>query len=80
MHLDPGPLVVVLVLLAAVLHAGWNAMAHAAADRLVGFALISVAYGVLGGALVVTTTGLGARDLAYAGLSAALHIAYVALL
>lgn len=32
---------VVVVLAAAVLHAGWNAIAHAAEDRLVGFALIS---------------------------------------
>ena len=80
MHLDPGPLVVALVLVAAVLHAGWNAIAHAAADRLVGFALISVAYGVLGGALVATTTGLPAHALAYAAVSAALHIAYMVLL
>ena len=36
LHLDPGPLVVVLVLAAAVLHAGWNAIAHTAEDRLVG--------------------------------------------
>ena len=40
MPLDPGPLVVLLVLAAAVLHATWNAIAHTAEDRLVGFALI----------------------------------------
>ena len=54
MHLDPGPLVVVLVLAAAVLHAGWNAIAHTAVDRLVGFALISTATFVIGGAVAVT--------------------------
>jgi uncharacterized membrane protein len=79
-HLDPGPLVVVLVLLAAVLHAGWNAMAHAAADRLVGFALISVAYGVLGGAVVTSTAALGTRALTFAAVSAALHVGYMVLL
>ena len=48
MPLDPGPLVVLLVLAAAVLHAGWNAIAHAAEDRLVGFALICTSTLVLG--------------------------------
>jgi drug/metabolite transporter (DMT)-like permease len=52
-HLDPGPLVVVLVLLAAVMHATWNAIAHAAEDRLVGFALLCTAAFVLGAVLVV---------------------------
>lgn len=80
MHLDAGPLVVVLVLLAAVLHAGWNAMVHSAADRLVGFALLSVAYGVVGGVVVAVTGGLESRFLAYAGVSATLHIAYTTLL
>ena len=51
-HLDPGPLVVVVVLAAAVLHASWNAIAHAAEDRLVGFALICTSTLVLGGAVV----------------------------
>jgi drug/metabolite transporter (DMT)-like permease len=80
MHLDPGPLVVVLVLAAAVLHATWNAMAHAAEDRLVGFALMSLATGVIGLALVVTSDGLGRADLAYAAVSALLHVAYMVLL
>jgi drug/metabolite transporter (DMT)-like permease len=42
--------VVAITLVAAVLHAVWNAVAHAVPDRLVGFALIGVAYTVLGGA------------------------------
>ena len=53
MPLDPGPLVVVLVLLAAVLHATWNAIAHNAEDQLVGFALISTSTLVLGTVLVL---------------------------
>jgi hypothetical protein len=39
-----------ITLVAAVLHAVWNAMAHGVSDRLVGFALIGVAYTVIGGA------------------------------
>lgn len=80
MHLDPGPLVVLLVLAAAVLHAGWNAIAHAAEDRLVGFALISTATLVLGGLLVVVGEPVGRQDFGFAALSAALHVAYLLLL
>jgi len=32
-----------------VLHAVWNAIAHAVSDRLLGFALIGLAYVVVGG-------------------------------
>jgi len=32
-----------------VLHAVWNAIAHAISDRLLGFALIGLAYVVVGG-------------------------------
>lgn len=80
MHLDPGPLVVVLVLAAAVLHATWNAVAHAAPDRLVGFALMSTSTLVLGGVLVTVGQPLGTNDFALAALSGALHIAYLLLL
>ena len=41
--------VVAITLVAAVLHAVWNAVAHAVSDRLVGFALIGVAYTVVCG-------------------------------
>lgn len=80
MHLDPGLLVVLLVLAAAVLHAGWNAVAHAAEDRLVGFALISTSTLVLGGALVVLGEPVGWHYFWLACLSAALHVAYLLLL
>jgi drug/metabolite transporter (DMT)-like permease len=79
-HVDQAPLVVALVLTAAVLHATWNAIAHSAADRLMGFALISTATLVIGGALVVATPRLDRHDLALASLSAALHVAYLLLL
>jgi uncharacterized membrane protein len=79
-HLDPGPLVVLLVLIAAVLHATWNALAHAAEDRLVGFALISASTLVLGIVLVLVGDPVGWHYFALAALSAALHIAYLLLL
>ena len=80
MHLDPGPLVVVLVLMAAVMHAGWNAIAHTAADRLVGFALISAAAFVIGGGVVLTQPMLDGHDFALVTVSAAIHVAYFVLL
>ena len=80
MHLDPGPLVVVLVLAAAVLHATWNAIAHSAEDRLVGFALISTSTLVLGIVLVLVGEPVSRHQFWFAALSAALHVAYVVLL
>lgn len=80
MHLDPGPLVVVLVLAAAVLHASWNAIAHAAEDRVVGFALISTSTLVLGAVLVLVGRPVGWHYFWLAALSASLHIAYLLLL
>jgi drug/metabolite transporter (DMT)-like permease len=80
LHLDPGPLVVVLVLAAAVLHATWNAIAHSAEDRLVGFALISTSTLVLGTVLVVVGEPIGWHYFGVAALSAALHVAYLLLL
>jgi drug/metabolite transporter (DMT)-like permease len=79
-HLDPGPLVVVLVLMAAVMHAGWNAIAHTAADRLVGFALISAAAFAIGGGVVLTQPMLDGHDFALVTVSAAIHVAYFVLL
>ena len=80
MHLDPGPLVVLLVLAAAVLHAGWNAIAHAAEDRLVGFALICSSTLVLGTVLILVGEPVGRHYFRLAALSAALHVAYLLLL
>ncbi len=80
MHLDPGPLVVVLVLAAAVLHATWNAIAHTSADRLVGFALISMSTLGIGAVLVAVGGTLDRDDMLLAALSAVLHVAYLLLL
>jgi drug/metabolite transporter (DMT)-like permease len=72
--------VVAITLVAAVLHAIWNAVAHAVADRLVGFALIGVAYVVVGGigALVLGPPPAAAWPFILA--SALLHVVYTLLL
>jgi drug/metabolite transporter (DMT)-like permease len=79
-HLDPGPLVVLLVLASAVLHATWNAIAHTAGDRLVGFALISTSTLVLGAVLVLVGRPVSWHYFWLAALSASLHVAYLLLL
>ncbi|MGA4841398.1 DMT family transporter [Streptomyces sp. G45] len=74
------PLVAAAVLLAAVTHASWNAIAHHITDKLVGFTLISGG-GALIGLLVAPFVAFpdgGAWP--YLFLSAALHVGYYALL
>jgi drug/metabolite transporter (DMT)-like permease len=74
------PPVVAAVLLAAVLHATWNSIAHAIDDRLVGFALIGFA-DVLGGALLAGLGGLPpAGSWVFIVGSAAAHVGYNLLL
>ena len=72
--------VVAITLVAAVLHAVWNAVAHAVTDRLVGFALIGLAYVAVGGTavLVLGLPPVGAWPFVLA--SAALHVVYTLLL
>ncbi len=68
------------VLLAAVLHAVWNAMAHAIGDQLVGFALMGVAVGVGGAVLVVVSPAPERAAWPYIAASALAHVAYNLLL
>lgn len=74
------PLVAAAVLVAAVTHAGWNAIAHRITDKLVGFALIS------GGGLLIGLAAMPFVPVPAAGAwpyllsSAAIHMAYYALL
>jgi drug/metabolite transporter (DMT)-like permease len=72
--------VVPVVLLAALLHATWNAMAHAVPDRLVAFALIGAAYLIAGGAMVAVTPLPAARSWVYLIASVLLHVLYNLLL
>ncbi|HKF33756.1 MAG TPA: DMT family transporter [Jatrophihabitantaceae bacterium] len=72
--------VVAVVLLAAFLHAAWNAVAHAIADRLIGFALIGAA-ATAGGAVLTLVVGAPApASWPYLAVSAALHVGYSLLL
>ena len=74
------PLVVTAVLLAAVTHAAWNAIAHRITDKLTGFALISGGGLLIGLALTPFTAFPDASAWPYLLVSAAIHIAYYALL
>lgn len=72
--------VIAAVLLAAVLHALWNALAHAIEDRLGGFALIGTAV-TIGAVVIVLLAPAPARpSWIFLGISTALHIGYTLLL
>ena len=64
------------VLLAAVLHATWNALAHAIDDRMVGFALIGVGVGAGGALMALTAPPPDPASWAYLATSAVLHVLY----
>jgi drug/metabolite transporter (DMT)-like permease len=74
------PLVTAAVLLAAVTHASWNAIAHKITDKLVGFTLIAGGGMLIGLALAPFAAFPAARAWPYLLASAAIHIAYYALL
>lgn len=74
------PLVATAVLVAAVTHAGWNAIAHRITDKLVGFALISGGGLLIGLAAAPFTAFPAGPAWPYLFASAAVHIAYYALL
>ena len=69
-----------ITLVAAVLHAVWNAMAHGVSDRLVGFALIGVAYTVIGGAAALVLGPPPPAAWPFVLASALLHVIYTLLL
>jgi drug/metabolite transporter (DMT)-like permease len=72
--------VTLLVLLAAAMHAGWNALVKVERDRLVAFALINGTGTVLGALLVVVAPPLRAEAWAYLAPSLVLQTAYVGVL
>ncbi|MEU6183136.1 DMT family transporter [Streptomyces coeruleorubidus] len=74
------PLVTAAVLLAAVTHASWNAIAHKITDKLAGFTLISGGGVVIGLAMAPFVAFPAARAWPYLLGSAVIHIAYYALL
>ncbi|MFD5265538.1 EamA family transporter [Streptomyces sp. NPDC058335] len=74
------PLVTAAVLLAAVTHASWNAIAHRITDKLTGFALISGGGLLIGLAMAPFAAIPAAAAWPYLLVSAVIHIAYYALL
>ena len=75
-----GLTVIGAVLLAAVLHAVWNALAHAIDDQLAGFALIGTAVTVGGAAIVLASPAPSSASWPFLAASVALHVAYNLLL
>ncbi|MEC4015236.1 EamA family transporter [Streptomyces sp. H27-D2] len=74
------PLVVTAVLIAAVTHAGWNAIAHGFKDQLLAFTLVSGGGAVCGVVLAVFTPLPAAAAWPYLVGSAFLHVLYMVLL
>jgi drug/metabolite transporter (DMT)-like permease len=74
------PLVTAAVLLAAVTHAGWNAMAHHITDKLVGFTLIAGGGTLLGLAAIPFVAFPASGAWPYLFASAVIHVVYYVLL
>ncbi|MBM4795447.1 EamA family transporter [Streptomyces sioyaensis] len=74
------PLVVAAVLLAAVTHASWNALAHGIRDQLLAFTLVGGGGALCGLAMTAVTPLPAAGAWPYLLASAVLHIVYQALL
>lgn len=72
--------VLIAVLAAAVLHASWNAIAHAVRDRLVGFTLMGIVYTVGGAVIAAIAARPSAASWGFLAASAVLHVAYNLLL
>ena len=72
--------VLFVVLFAAVLHASWNAIAHAIPDRLIGFALMGVTDVVVGATIVALAPAPARASWPYVAVSAVLHVVYMLLL
>ncbi len=72
--------VTLVVLGAAVLHAAWNALAHAIGDKLVGFALIGTALTASAAVVVLIAPAPSSASWPFLGVSATVHVAYNLLL
>src|SRR3954470_20380868 len=74
------PFSIILVLLAALMHAGWNALLRGGADRAQSMAIMNATLGVVG-LMLLAIGGLPApASWVYAVASGVLHWIYVALL
>lgn len=74
------PLVTAAVLLAAVTHASWNALAHRIDDKLVGFTLIAGGGTLIGLAMVPFVAVPASGAWPYLMVSAVIHVVYYVLL
>ncbi len=74
------PLVTTAVLLAAVTHAGWNAIAHRITDKLAGFTLIAGGGALIGAALAPFVAFPAAGAWPYLLASGLVHVVYRLLL
>ncbi|GHF64316.1 membrane protein [Streptomyces mashuensis] len=74
------PLVVCAVLVAAVTHAGWNAMAHAVKDQLVAFTLVGGGGALCAVAILPFVPAVAAATWPYLLTSVVLHVLYQLLL
>ncbi|MFI7410819.1 EamA family transporter [Streptomyces sp. NPDC049627] len=74
------PLVTTAVLLAAVTHASWNAIAHKITDKLVAFTLIAGGGALIGAVLAPFAAFPAARAWPYLLASALVHVVYYVLL
>ncbi|MGW7486009.1 EamA family transporter [Streptomyces sp. NPDC054786] len=74
------PLVVAAVLIAAITHASWNAIAHGIRDQLLAFTLVGGGGALCGLAMAAVTPLPAAGAWPFLAASAVLHIVYQALL
>ncbi|MFJ9247733.1 EamA family transporter [Streptomyces sp. NPDC101776] len=74
------PLVAAAVLLAAVTHACWNALAHRITDKLIGFTLIAGGGALIGFALAPFAAFPAAEAWPYLIVSGVIHVVYFVLL
>lgn len=72
--------VTLVVLGAAVLHAVWNALAHAIVDKLVGFALIGTALTACAAVVVLVVPAPSSASWPFLAASVTVHVAYNLLL
>ena len=70
------PLVIALVLLAALLHASWNAVLKVASDRVTTSAVMNLTGLVVGGVLALFFTAPESPSWIFILLSVAIHFAY----
>ncbi|MDB5996642.1 MAG: Permease of the drug/metabolite transporter superfamily [Pseudomonas sp.] len=68
--------IILLVLFAALLHAGWNALLRGGADRLWSMTVMCVAVAIVSTTAVVFLEPPAPASWFYAGLSAVLHVGY----